>query len=206
MLYRCNDLMTDRLIRTLRFAIMLMVPAASVNAAGGGSEGGWIDRWLLSYDLGLFFWTIITFFIVLFILKAKAWGPLMEALDKREQDIKEALSAADRAKTDAENAQAEYEQIVQKAREEAQGIVSESRKAGDTLKADIENTARENAQNMVEKAKGQIEAERDKVLSEMREVAVDLSIKAAEKVIRKNLTSEDNKKLAEETVNQLGQA
>ena len=71
---------------------------------------------------------------------------------------------------------------------------------------DFENIARENAQNMVVKAKVQIEAEKDKVIAEVREVAVDLSIKAAEKVIRKNLSTEDNQKLVKDTLNQLGQA
>lgn len=198
--------MTMKFIRSFRKIFWVIIPLTSINASGTGSEGGWIDRWLLSYDIGIFFWTIVTFFIVLFILKSKAWGPLMAAMDKREQDIKEALSAADRAKADAEKAQADYEKVVQKARTEAQEIVSESRKTGETLKVEIENTARENAQNMVEKAKVQIEAEKDKVLAEVREVAVELSIKAAEKVIRKNLSTEDNQKLVKDTLNQLGQA
>ena len=61
-------------------------------ASGGGDhggathEGGWMEKWL-SFAPGLFMWTIVTFLIVLFILKWKAWGPLMSALDKREEDI-----------------------------------------------------------------------------------------------------------------------
>ena len=53
-------------------------------------EGGWMEKWL-SFDPGLFMWTIVTFFIVLAILKWKAWGPLIEALDKREEDIRNAF-------------------------------------------------------------------------------------------------------------------
>ena len=64
-------------------------------------EGGWMEKWL-SFDPGLFMWTIVTFLIVLMLLKWKAWGPLMSVLDKRAEDIKNALSAADRAKEDAE--------------------------------------------------------------------------------------------------------
>ncbi len=62
--------------------------------ASASHDGVWLEKWL-SFDPGLFMWTIVTFLIVLFILKWKAWGPLMTALDKREEDIKNALSAAD---------------------------------------------------------------------------------------------------------------
>ena len=168
-------------------------------------EGGWMEKWL-SFDPGLFMWTIVTFLIVLMLLKWKAWGPLMSVLDKRAEDIKNALSAADRAKEDAEKASQDYEKLVQKAHSEAQQIIADSKATGEKVKNDIESVARENAEKMIGKAKTQIEAESQKALQEIKSSVVDLSIEAAEKIIEKNLDSEDNRKLVEKTLDSMGQA
>ena len=180
---------------------------ASEGTGQGGSahEGGWMEKWL-SFDPGLFMWTIVTFLIVLMLLKWKAWGPLMSVLDKRAEDIKNALSAADRAKEDAEKASQDYEKLVQKARIEGQQIIADSKAAGEKVKNDIESVARENAEKMIGKAKTQIEAESQKALQEIKSSVIDLSIEAAEKIIEKNLDSEDNRKLVEKTLDSMGQA
>ena len=167
--------------------------------------GGWMEKWL-SFDPGLFMWTIVTFLIVLFILKWKAWGPLMSALDKRAEDIKNALSAADRAKEDAEKASQDYEKLVQKAHSEAQQIIADSKTAGERVKNEVESAAKEKAEEMIGKAKTQIEAESQRAIQEIKSSVVDLSIEAAEKIIEKNLDSEDNRKLVEKTLDSIGQA
>ena len=151
-------------------------------------------------------WTIVTFLIVLMLLKWKAWGPLMSVLDKRAEDIKNALAAADRAKEDAEKASQDYEKLVQKAHSEAQQIIADSKATGEKVKNDIESVARENAEKMIGKAKTQIEAESQKAIQEIKSSVVDLSIEAAEKIIEKNLDSEDNRKLVEQTIDRIGQA
>ncbi len=166
---------------------------------------GWMEKWL-SFDPGLFMWTIVTFFIVLMLLKWKAWGPLMGVLDKRAEDIKNALSAADRAKEDAEKASQDYEKLVQKAHIEGQQIISDSKAAGEKVKNDIESVARENAESLISKAKTQIEAESQKAIQEIKSSVVNLSIEAAAKIIEKNLDSEDNRKLVEKTLDSIGQA
>ena len=193
----------------------LIVSAISICGflfASGGSRqsdsaqgDGWMEKWL-SFDPGLFMWTIVTFLIVLMLLKWKAWGPLMSVLDKRAEDIKNALAAADRAKEDAEKASQDYEKLVQKARIEGQQIIADSKVAGEKVKNDIESLARENAEKMIGKAKTQIEAESQKALQEIKSSVVDLSIEAAEKIIEKNLDSEDNRKLVEKTLDSMGQA
>ena len=180
-------------------------------ASGGGDhggathEGGWMEKWL-SFDPGLFMWTIVTFLIVLFILKWKAWGPLMSALDKRAEDIKSALSAAENAKEEAEKASQDYEKLVQKAHAEAQQIIADSKIAGERVKNNIETVARENADAMIDKAKIQIDAESQKAIQEIRSSVVDFSIEAAGKILEKNLDSEDNRKLVDQTLDSMGQA
>ena len=76
-----------------------------------GHSASWLNDWLLP-DPGLFLWTLVTFFFVLLILKMKAWGPLMDALDEREKRIEQALLSAEKAKDEAENVSKEYDKIV----------------------------------------------------------------------------------------------
>ena len=82
---------------------------------------------MLEVHGGLLFWTVLTFLLLLVVLKKVAWGPIISALEEREKEIKEALSAADQAKQNAEKAQKDYEEVIAKARAEALEIISESR-------------------------------------------------------------------------------
>ena len=173
--------------------------------SGNGDTSGWMEKWL-SFDPGLFLWTIVTFFIVLAILKWKAWGPLINALDKREEDIREALASAEKARQDAEKASSEYEDMMRKAQAEAQQIVSEGKAAGERVKNDIQSAANDKADEIIEKAKAQIDAERRKAIQEIKSSVVDLSMDAAAKVIEKNLDSDDNRKLIDKTLEGIGQA
>ena len=182
-----------------------LFPSGAADHTSAAHEGGWMEKWL-SFDPGLFMWTIVTFLIVLFILKWKAWGPLMSALDKREEDIKNALSAADRAKEDAEKASQDYEELIKKAHSESQQIISDSKIAGEKVKNGIESAAKEKAEEMIEKAKIQIEAERQKAIQEIKSSVVDLSIEAASKILEKNMDSKENRKLVDQTLDSVGQS
>ena len=173
--------------------------------SGNGDTSGWMGKWL-SFDPGLFLWTIVTFFIVLAILKWKAWGPLINALDKREEDIREALASAEKARQDAEKASSEYEDMMRKAQAEAQQIVSEGKAAGERVKNDIQSAANDKADEIIEKAKAQIDAERRKAIQEIKSSVVDLSMDAAAKVIERNLDSDDNRKLVDQALEGIGQA
>ena len=173
--------------------------------SGNGDTSGWMEKWL-SFDPGLFMWTIVTFFIVLAILKWKAWGPLINALDKREEDIREALASAEKARQDAEKASSEYEDMMRKAQAEAQQIVSEGKAAGERVKNDIQSTANDKADEIIEKAKAQIDAERRKAIQEIKSSVVNLSMDAAAKVIERNLDSDDNRKLVDQALEGIGQA
>ena len=176
------------MLKASRLSIYSLTLAGFLFASGGADlaspvhEGGWMEKWL-SFDPGLFMWTIVTFLIVLFILKWKAWGPLMNALDKRAEEIKNALSVAGRAKEDAEKASQDYEKLVQKAHSEAQQIIADSKVAGERVKNDVESAAKEKAEEMIGKAKAQIEAESQKAIQEIKSSIVELSIEAAEKII-----------------------
>ena len=173
--------------------------------SGNGDTSGWMGKWL-SFDPGLFLWTIVTFFIVLAILKWKAWGPLINVLDKREEDIREALASAEKARQDAEKASSEYEAMMRNAQAEAQQIVSEGKAAGERVKNDIQSAANDKADEIIEKAKDQIDAERRKAIQEIKSSVVNLSMDAAAKVIERNLDSDDNRKLVDQALEGIGQA
>ncbi len=176
------------------------------NLFAGDAEGGsWINDWLMP-NTGLTLWTIVTFLVLLFILKWKAWGPLMGALDARAKQIEESLSKAEKVTAEAEVQAEKNEKVLQKARREAQEIVSKAREAGDKLKQKLETDGKEQCDNMLNKAREQIDAEKQKALNEIKSTVVDIALEASEKVIKRNLNDGDNKKMIEETVDEFKRA
>ena len=161
---------------------------------------------MLEVHGGLLAWTVITFVLLLVVLKKVAWGPILDALDARENEIKDALNAAEKAREEAERVSSDYEDAIRKAQADAQQLISDAKTAGEKVKLDLEAIASEKADEIIEKAKAQIDAERVKVISEIKTVAVEISLSAAAKVIEKNLDSDDNRKLVNEALEGIGQA
>ena len=167
-----------------------------------GENASWMTSWIMP-NPGIFLWTLVTFFIVLGILKWKAWGPLMKALDDREEKISSALNAASKAKEEAEKVSSDYEAVIAKAQSEKQEILAQAKLDADTMKNKKEAEADAKCDSMLDKAKKEIEAEKAKALKEIKSVAVNLSIETASKIINKNLDSNDNRKIAEDTISNI---
>lgn len=161
---------------------------------------------MLEVHGGLLAWTVLTFVLLLVVLKKVAWGPILDALEARENEIKDALNAAEKAREEAERVSSDYEDAIRKAQAEAQQIISDAKTAGEKVKLDLEAIASVKADEIIEKAKAQIDAERVKVISEIKTVAVEISLSAAAKVIERNLDSDDNRKLVNEALEGFGQA
>ena len=161
---------------------------------------------MLEVHGGLLAWTVLTFLILLFVLKKVAWGPIISALETREKEIKDALNSAATAREDAEKATADYEKIKQEAHAEAQVILSEAKSVKEKMISDAVEEARKKAEIETENALQSINAEKEKAVKEIKTAAVDLSIKAASKLIEKNLDSSDNRKLASDAIDKVGQA
>ena len=159
-----------------------------------------MDNPLVQLDPGLFVWTIITFLILLGVLTRFAWKPLLKALETREDEISQSLEDAEKAKQELERLSAESDEIIAKARSEAQGIVSEGKKAAEQLTATTLNKAKEEAMANLSAAKEQIKIERDKAIVEIKGEVVNLSLSIAEKLVKKNLSKEDNKSLIDESL------
>jgi len=161
---------------------------------------------LVRFDPGLIFWTWTTFFVVLAILAWKAWRPMINALERREAGIRNALEAADKARRESEELTARVEEQIRQGRREAQQILAEARTAAEKVRGDLEEVAKKKADELLTRAQDQIEAERERVLREVRATVVDLSLSLAGKVLERNLTTDDNRKMVEESLRRIGKA
>jgi F-type H+-transporting ATPase subunit b len=159
---------------------------------------------LITPDIGLLFWMLLSFLIVFFLLKKFAWKPILNMLHERECSIENALKAADRAREDMEKMQADNERILGEARAEREKIFREARE----IKEKILTAAREQASAEKEKiltaARAAIEAEKNAAIGEMRNAAAELSVLIAEKLLRNELSSDGKQKeLIEKLSNEL---
>lgn len=161
-----------------------------------------MDNPLIQLDPGLFVWTILTFLILFGLLAKFAWKPLLKALSDREEKIRTSISKAEEAQTKLETLTSEGEIIIAKARSEAQSIIADGKTTADKLRSNIESKAKEKALSIIDQAGKQISAEKEKAIIEIRGEVATLSIEIAEKLIRKNLSKEDNLALINETLDQ----
>ncbi len=159
-----------------------------------------MDNPLVQLDPGLFIWTIITFLVLFSVLAKFAWKPLLKMLEGREEMIKQSLEDAEKAKAELERLNLESEAIIAKARSDAQSILTEGKSAAEKLKEDTLAKTKERTNLLLENAQKQIEVEKDKAIADIKSEVVNLSLNVAKKLIRKNLSSEDNKSLIEESL------
>jgi F-type H+-transporting ATPase subunit b len=162
-----------------------------------------MDNPLLRPDPGLFVWTIVTFLVLLALLAKFAWRPLLEALDTRQQGIRQALDDALRAKQELERLEQESAQIIRKARADADMVITQSRADAERLREEMRVKAKAEADGIVRNAERQIQLETARALQQIRHEAVDLSVMIASKIIQRNLTREDNEKLIDEALKQV---
>jgi len=162
-----------------------------------------MDNPLVQTDPGLFIWTIVTFLVLLTLLAKFAWGPLLQALETRQNAIRKSLDDAQQAKEELERLHVESGQIIQRARADAETIISQSRSDGDRLREELKQRARAEADHIVKNAERQIQLETSRALEQIRHEAIDLSVMIASKIIQRNLSREDNEKLIDDALRQV---
>ena len=155
---------------------------------------------LLDPHVGLIIWTIITFLVVLLVLKKFAWPQLLASLDEREKRISDALAAAEQARQEAEEVLREHRQKITAAEEEARKIVAEARAAGANVRQTIVSQAREEAERMLDQARTSIESEKRAAIAELRRETANLAIQAAGALIDSNLDDEKNRGLVDDLI------
>ncbi len=155
---------------------------------------------LVQLDPGLFVWTILTFLLLLTVLAKFAWKPLLNILKEREDFIKSSLNDAEKAQQELARLNAEGEAIINKARGEAQSILAQGKAAATKLKDETLNDAKEKANMVIADAEKQIQVQKEKAIAEIKGEVVNLSLSVAEKLIKKNLSADDNKALIDESL------
>ncbi len=171
--------------------VLLLTPAALL-AQSHGEEGG---GGLFDINVGLIIWTIIIFLSVLTVLWRFAFGPILAAVNAREEGINKALEQARRRQEEAEKLLEEHRQQLAEARRQAQEILAEGREAGSRLQKEIEGKAREESEAILTRARNEIGREKDAAVDALRRDAVDLALAAASKLLHQKLDGEEDRKL-----------
>jgi F-type H+-transporting ATPase subunit b len=172
--------------------IATVLPLAA-EESGGGS-------FLVSPDLGLMIWTLILFFVTMYVLSKLAFPPIARALEKRAAAVREDLDAAQKTREEADKLLAEYRERLKEAREQADDIVVRARKASESAVAEAAAEGKAKREELVAAARRDIEAETRRSLEQIRKEVADLTVLATEKITRKTLDDADQKRLVEEAL------
>ena len=146
---------------------------------------------LITPGFGLVFWTLITFLILLFVLRKFAWKPILGAVSEREEGIKSALASAENARMEMQNLKADNERILNEARAEREAMLKDAREIKNKMVSDAKEQAQEQANKMIEQAQAAIESEKKSAMVELKNQVALMSIEIAEKVVRAELSNKD---------------
>jgi len=177
-----------------------ILPLAAEAAEHGEESGG---SFLVSPGLGLMIWTLVLFLITMWVLSKVAFPKIQEALDKRAKMISESIDAAERQRRESDELLAEYRARLAEAREQADDIMVRARKSAETAEAEAAAAGKEKREELVAAAKRDIEAETRRSLDQIRQEVADLTVLATERVTRKTLSTEDQKRLVEEALSEV---
>jgi F-type H+-transporting ATPase subunit b len=172
------------------------MPNVLAASSGGGS-------FLVSPNVGLMIWTLVVFVISMYVLSKLAYPRIAAALDKRQQAIEEAIDTAERTRTEAQRLLEEYRERLTEARHQADEIVARARKTAENNEAEALAEAKRKREEMMAQTRRDIEQETRRAIQEIRAEVADLTVLATEKVTRKSLTSDDQKRLVEEALSEL---
>ena len=160
-------------------------------------------NFLVSPSLGLMVWTLVAFLITLYVLKRLAFPRIAEAIDKRQRAIDESIEAAERTRREADGILDEYRERLKQARVQAEEIVVRARKAAENTERDSLEKARVSREEILEQARRDAEASIHRAVGELRKEMAGLTVLATEKVTRKSLTEDDQRKLVEEALSEI---
>jgi F-type H+-transporting ATPase subunit b len=157
----------------------------------------------LTVEFGLMFWTVVVFLLLLLILKRFAYPALLGAVEARERALQEQLDAAERNRAESEALLAEHKKLLAEAKTQAHALLVEARTSAEKERALAMEKTLQEQQQLLERARRDIAAERDRAVAELRQEAVELSLAAASKLIGERLNSETDRKLVQEYLSSL---
>ncbi|MGO9886022.1 MAG: F0F1 ATP synthase subunit B [Solirubrobacteraceae bacterium] len=158
---------------------------------------------LITPNVGLMIWTLLLFGISMYVLWKLAFPRISEALDRRQKAIEDSIDHAEQIRHEADQVLAEYRERLKEARGQADEIVQRARKTADTHEHEAEQDAKARRERMMEQTRRDIEAETQRAIQEIRHEVADLTVMATEKVTRKTLTDEDQRRLVEDALSEL---
>ena len=146
---------------------------------------------LLTPAFGSVVWATVSFLVVLFLLRKMAWGPILQGLKDREEEIEGALNSAKEARAEIQNLQSDNERLLQEARAERDGMLRDARDMADKLVAEAKQLAKDEGERMIDQAKQAIDGERAAAVAELKAEVAKLSLDIAENLVRQELKGDD---------------
>lgn len=143
------------------------------------------------FSLGLFFWQLVLFVVLVFFLKKMAWKPILSAVKEREDSINDSLLSAEKARLEMQNLKTDNERILKEARAERDAMLKEAREIREKLISESKEDALKQSAKLIEQAKLTIENEKQAAIVDLKNQVAELSISIAEKVIKDELSSKD---------------
>ncbi|MCW2118008.1 F0F1 ATP synthase subunit B [Flavobacterium sp. 7A] len=150
-----------------------------------------MEKLINQFEFGLFFWQILIFVGLILLLKKFAWKPILDAVNDREEGIKNALLSAENARQEMQNLQADNQRILQEARLERDNMLKDAREMKEKMVADAKNEAQAQGQKMIEQAKIAINSEKNAAMAELKLQVSTLSLNIAEKLLKDELSNKD---------------
>lgn len=158
------------------------------------------DSTLITPTTGLMIWTLVTFVIVLIVLRRFAFGPIQQLIDTRRQAIVADLDAAQAAREEAQASLAEYRQQLAEARKEANKIVEDARRVGDERRAAAVAELEAEKTRLMQQTREEIQSETRQALNAIKQQVADLTLAATEKVVRAQLDEAEQRRLIDEAL------
>jgi F-type H+-transporting ATPase subunit b len=158
---------------------------------------------MLNPNPGLILWTIITFVLLLIILRKFAWKPMLESLQRRETMVRTSIERAEQARLDAEQLLEEHRKQLERAEQDGRRILGESRALADKLKDEMMEKANQQSRRMIEQAKEEIERDKQTALGQLRTEVANLAIQAAEKILDESLDKDRHRRLVDSYLKEL---
>ena len=156
--------------------------------------------------LGVNGWTlllqVVNFLILLLVLYFFAYKPVMKMLDERSRKIKESMDEVQKVKEQAAQTEEEFKKKIEAASKEGQEVIARAMRTGEEARQRAQAEAKQEAQGLVEKARVEIQRERDETISELRQEFADLTVVAAEKVIGKSLDKNAHRQIIDQVLDE----
>jgi F-type H+-transporting ATPase subunit b len=150
-----------------------------------------MDKLINDFSFGLFIWQVAIFVGLILLLKKFAWKPILDAVNDREEGIKNALLSAENARKEMQNLQADNQRILQEARLERDNMLKDAREMKEKMVADAKNEAQVQGLKMIEQAKAAIEGEKNAAMAELKLQVSTLSLSIAEKLLKDELSNKE---------------